>query len=286
LIIHSKGPEALAGLIRRLGIRAGPVWVKVNWTAPAPGMFTSPAVLEEVLDALPRPVVLLEGHSVGRLLVRIADLPEDEEGFRAAVREGDRAFLKRTGLEEIVNRPDVGYLNVTESYWSGDVVSPADVQARVQTRFGDLHYENLTGVVPDALYRGARRGTLVNLARMKVPDQDSGDWSLALKNMFGLIPDPYRIRYHREGLAEAIIDINRVYRALFQVVDIVEGLESVVVYSEEGAYRAPWGHYDLMDAPRLLAFGENPVDLEKEIAAHFGRDLTGRRLLQLGAEIF
>ncbi len=276
----------LAGIIHDLGLHAGPIWIKVNWTSPHEGMFTTPSILREFLAALPRPVVLVEGHSVGRLLVRIADLPDDDDLFREAVREGDRAFLRSTGMDELLEEPGIGYVNATEQVWAGDVASPGDVAAAVESRFGKLHFEELAGVVPAVLYRGRPQVTLINLARMKVPAEDSGDWSLALKNMFGLIPDPYRIRYHREGLAEAIFDINRVYRSLFKVVDFVEGLDSVVVYSDDGEFKAPWGRYDIVRGGRLLAYGAEPADLELEVAAHFGRDLSGRRLMQLARGIF
>ena len=278
--------EKLVSVLRGLGITKGPVWIKVNWTSPHIGMYTSPAVLEDVLSALPRPVVLLEGHSVGRLQVKIADLPEDEEGFRGAVRDGDRAFLEDTGMQRILAMPGVGYVNATESVWAGDVAPAGDVATGVESRFGPLVFEELAAVIPRSLYDARPDVTLINLARMKVPKEDDGDWSLALKNMFGLIPDPYRIRYHREGLAEAIFDINRVYRSAFDVVDIVEGFESVVVYSGNGEHKAPWGRYDLEENAGLLAFGREPVALELEIARHFGRDLRERRLIQLATEVF
>lgn len=278
--------ERLAGIIRDLGITSGPVWIKVNWTSPHRGMYTTPEVLESLLEVLPRPVVIAEGHSVGRLLVKLKDLPEDEDLVREAVREGDRAFIGRTNMGRILDMTGVGYFNVTEAVWAGEIAPPGVVEQAVTGRFGSLKFAELASVVPRALYAVRPEVTLINLARMKVPASDDGDWSLALKNMFGLIPDPYRIEYHRRGLADAIFDINRVYRSLFRVVDIVEGLQSVVVYSDEGELEAPWGRYDLLEDSGLLAWGSEPVTLEREITAHFGRDLSKRRLTRLAEGVF
>lgn len=52
---------------------------------------------------------------------------------------------------------------------------------------------------------------LISFAKLK-----SGTWSL--KNLFGLIPDPIRSRWHGpdgELLGRSIVDIAAVYRALF-----------------------------------------------------------------------
>ncbi|MFP4200659.1 MAG: DUF362 domain-containing protein [Clostridia bacterium] len=280
------GHERLAQIIAELGIGSGPIWIKVNWTSPHRGMYTTPEVLESLLSVLPRTVIIAEGHSVGRLLIPLKDLPEDESAAREVVREGDRAFLNSTNMERILDMTGVGYFNVTEAVWAGEIAPPGVVERAVKQRFGALEFPELLSVVPRALYRAHANVTLINLARMKVPKYDDGDWSLALKNMFGLIPDPYRIEYHRRGLAEAIFDINRVYRSLFRVVDIVEGLESVVVYSDDGELKAPWGRYDLREDTGLLAWGEEPAALEREIAAHFGRDLSKRRLTQLAEGAF
>ncbi len=276
----------MGGVLRRAGVAGGPVWIKVNWTSAGRGMFTEPAVLEAFLSVLPRPVMVAESYTPGRIEGLVGDLPSDEDGYMEAMRAADRRFLEATHMNSVLETAGVGYFNLSEAVWSGEVAPAEVVRAVVEERFGPVVFPELYGFVPRILYERRGELTLLNLARMKVPSADSGDWSLAFKNMFGLIPTPDRRGYHRQDLAAAILDVNRIYRALFRVVDVVEGLNSVVVYDEDGPYRAPWGRYDLREGERLLAYGPHPVALELEIGAHFGRDLSGRTLISRAREVF
>ncbi|MFO8061046.1 MAG: DUF362 domain-containing protein [Bacillota bacterium] len=276
----------IGGVLRRAGVGDGPVWIKVNWTSAGPGMFTEAEVLEEFLSVLPRPVMVAESYTPGRIRGSVDDLPDDEPAYMEAMRAADRRFLEQTKMTPVLEAAGVGYFNLSEAVWAGEVAPAESVRVAVEERLGPMTFPELCGLVPRALYDQRAHLTLINLARMKVPAADSGDWSLALKNMFGLIPTPDRRGYHRRGLAAAILVVNRIYRSLFRVVDVVEGISSVVVYDDDGPHRAPWGRYSLLEGQGLVAHGPDPVALELEIAAHFGRDLSGRTLIRGARDVF
>jgi len=270
----------LGQLLDKIVGRQVPIWIKVNWTSPHEGMYTDPQVIREFLGALSRPVLLLESYSVGRIEGPIKELPEDEDEYINAHREADRKFLTSTGYKEIMDMTGVGYLNVTEATASSEIAPTDEVKEIVESQFEPVRFTELYSQIPRALYSQRKKGVLVNLARMKIPASDGDDWSLAFKNMFGLIPLPNRMPYHERSLVDAILDINTIYRSLFRVVDFIEGLQNVVVYGDDGEHRVPWGNYDLQKNKRLLAFGEDPTELELEIADYFGRDLSDRTLIK------
>ncbi len=272
--------EDLSGVLGELGVGEGPIWIKINLTSPAEGMYTHPEVLKEFFAVLSRPVVLLESYAVGRGRGPVADLPQDEGAYLQALRNEERDYLRAAGLDEILDMTGVGLLNLTEVCAAGEAATRADVQPIVEEAAGPVRFEEFYDAVPRSLFAQRHKGILLNLARMKVPATDRGDWSLALKNMFGLVPLPDRMPYHDAGLVDALLDINSVYRSLFHVVDIIEGLRSVVVYSGDGQHDVPWGRYDLVQDRRLLAWGNDPVSLELETARHFGRDLSERSLIR------
>lgn len=281
-IVSVSDSHDLSRLLEKAGVRPGPVWIKVNWTSPHRGMYTEAPVLDGFLKVLSRPVLVTESYTVARYEGAIADLPEDEDAYMEVMRRADRAFQRRTGMKDVLDTATgVGYFNVTEAVHRGDTAPEGAVREAVSARYGEdaVGFPELYGQVPRALWEARDRVTLLNLARMKVPARDSGDWSMAMKNMFGMIALPDRRYYHREDLSGAILSINVIYRSLFNVVDLVEGLNSVVVYDDDGDHRAPWGRYSLREGENLAAWGGDPVSLELEVASHFGIDLSGRDLI-------
>jgi uncharacterized protein (DUF362 family) len=89
--------------------------------------------------------------------------------------------------------------------------------------------------------------------------------NLAMKNMFGLIPDPVRFKYHgRYGdlLDISTVDINKIYHAIFPVVGIVEAFPSAIVYHPHGSINARWGNYDLIDDCNFLIYSDSLIELD------------------------
>jgi len=271
--------------VKEVGLTHGPIWLKVNWTSNAPGMFTDVPTLKTFLRVLPRPLIILEGHAVARVHSYITGDLRTESEKRRAIREGDGCFLRDTGLDLLLAEEGVQYMNVTEAVWKGETVPSDMVRQAVESAGEPLEFPELYDYVPAWMYAGRNEGTLVNLARLKLPDDSAGAWSLALKNMFGLIPDPNRQKYHTD-LPGAILDINRLYSTLFKCVHLVEGWHSVVVHRKEGEREVSWGRYDLLAGERFVAWGQNPVQLDLEVAAVYGLDLSGRTLIERGRRFF
>ncbi len=286
-VIKVSDCEDLAKILQKAGLDDKPVWIKVNWTSPDRGMFTEPATLKRILSVISRPVTLLESYSIGRVNGPLDELPDNEQDYIQAMRNADRRFLKTTGIDEILKMPSVSYFNLTEAINAGEAAPAHEVKEIVTSAVEHpINFPELYNHVPQNMYRHRGKVTLLNLARMKVPAVNSGDWSLVLKNMFGLITTPDRRKFHKQDLVGAILDINCIYRSLFNVVDVVEALNSAVIYGYDGQYKAPWGNYDLYTDETLVAYDTNPVLLELAVAEYFDKDLSDRTLIRRAKEIW
>lgn len=269
----------LAELFRAVGVAAGPVLVKPNWFSAYPGQFTDAATLALVCDAIAGPKVVVEGHAAMR--------NDGSRRITAAtgranwdwLREQEAAYFRRFGLDEVLARDDVTYINVTDEVWSGRVEDEAAVRAALAGR--PLAFDELYGVMPSRLlaWRGA---PLISLARIKIPSAAEGAFafSLSLKNMFGLIPEPDRNAYHPR-LPEAVVDVHLLYGAFFRVVGVCEGLFHVVKVKAEGRYDTAWGdRYDDLEGLGVAVAGAKPAEADALAAALFGVDLSARALME------
>jgi len=80
-----------------------------------------------------------------------------------------------------------------------------------------------------------------------------------MKNVFGLIPDPLRSRWHGpndEWLGRSIVDVNKVYAALFRVYGICEALHYATLSDPEGDVKVPWGSYSVAENFGVLSLVE------------------------------
>jgi sirohydrochlorin ferrochelatase len=194
------------------------VLVKVTWHGYAAGTYTDPAALDLLLRALPTPAIILEGHTSSRNLGDAQfDWETEARANRAWIRQQDAEYLRRTGLAEVMTRHKAQYVNVTEACWDGD-----PVPKRLRE------------------YAGC---PLISYAKMKGPTR------LGISNLFGLIPEPLRSRWHGPNItyfARVCCDLAKQYGALFPLYGIVEGLYAAVRWNRQGLYRSRWGNYDLI----------------------------------------
>lgn len=281
------GPGDLRQLLAAAvgGMDAPDFIVKVNWFSPHPGNYTGAVALDRLLAALPGPATVVEGHSSGRTDGSRWLGPGQAAGAaRDWLREQEREFLRATGLRAVLDRHGAAYLNVTEEAWAGRTVDAGEVARAVG---GPLVHPELLGCVPQALYERRERSSFINFARLKLPAAGGdGAYSLGLKNLFGLIPEPDRTAYHGD-LPTSILDIGRVYHALFTIVTVCEGLENGILFRTGGAYKAPWGDYDLLTGAGPLAIaGANPLEVDAVAAAIFGVTLEDRTLFREAARFF
>lgn len=275
---------ALVGeIMRRLGAAEGPVLLKVNWFSNLPGQFTDADTLDLFCDAVGGEKIIIEGHACLRNDGSREVTPENARESWDWMREQEAKYFAVHGLDRILARDDVRYVNITDEVWAGKTVPAEEIRAALAGK--TLVFDELYDILPACLmaYKGR---PLVSLARIKVPAPAGDDaFSLSLKNMFGLIPDPDRDAYHPR-LPEAVTDVHLLYGAYFPIMGICEGISHAVRGNNvDGKYEAPWGEcYDDLGALGVMTAGANPAAADAFTAALFGVDVTGRTLMKLAEQ--
>ncbi len=272
--------ESIADL-RRLFVEVGldgeRIVVKPNWFSLHPGNYTDARILDLTLAALPGHAVVVEAYTGMRHDGSLRITARNGRRHWDRLRQQDAWFLATTGIGDVLARHGAEYVNVTEAVWSGQVAPAVDVAARVEARYGAIDQPELYGYVPQRLFDLAGC-MLLSLARFKPP------WSLSLKNLFGLIPDPFRDRWHGAGdrdLGRSIVNIATVYHALFPAVGLVETLAPFALYGAGGQYHTPWGDYDLRPAAGIVFCGRSLPAVDAAAARAFGADPAKLEYLQL-----
>jgi len=260
--------------------------VKPNWISPHPGNFTDAEILAWLLRSLDGEKVVIEGYSCNRNDGTKSITPKNDRINWSWIKKQDELFLEKTGINTVLSETDTSYVNVTEEVWQGRIVSPENTRKIVEAKYAAVRREELYSSVPSILYE-MRGSTLISFARIKGV---KGNFpSLSLKNMFGLIPDPARDRWHGRRdckLSQSIVDINKVYGALFNVVGLNEGVRSAVHSHQNGRYETPWGRYDLVENLGVVVFGNSLVDLDAVTCGLIGVEPDSVLYLRLASEVF
>jgi hypothetical protein len=246
-----------------------PFIVKPNWINDELAHYTDPLVLEWLLRKLLKigEIVVVEAYSARN------QLAEDEPGEEKIdkYRRTDKEYLKRLGIERIFEDLGVKYINIDEEILSDDIADPRTVKTITETAFGPVENGELYTFVPKALY-DLRGGTFISLAKFKLT------FSMATKNLFGLIPDLAqpggRGFYHGKKdikLPRNIIDIYKIYCSVFNVVGIVEGIRSMTSAIDKGPHHSMFGYdYDVRENLGLVYFGTDPLWLDAFIGSQCG----------------
>ena len=242
VVADVRNAEELRAILPEKVLDAETTFVKVTWHGYATGTYTDPVALDALLAAIPGRVVLLEGHTSSRNTTARVDWDWETEAreHRAWIREQENEYLERTGLNEVIRRRKATYLNITEEFWDGRCGAPDGVSP-------DAEFPELTAFVPNVLseYAGA---PLISFARFKGPTR------LSLANLFGLIPEPLRARWHGPNityLARVCCALANLYGSLFDLYGVVESINGAVRWDRRGLYRSRWGNYDVVPAPGL-----------------------------------
>ena len=90
--------------------------------------------------------------------------------------------------------------------------------------------------------------------------------SYTMKNLFGMIPDPLRPYWHGNNhstIVQSIIDVNKVYHSLFNIIGICEALFTLPFIHPEGKYEGIYsGKYNISEGSGFVAIGRNLAALD------------------------
>jgi uncharacterized protein (DUF362 family) len=167
------------------------VLIKVNFITDRTwdtGATTDPIVVEAIikrLEDLPLKVYVVESD--------------------ATMTNADKAF-EATGMKDMCSRNGVEWLNLR---YVKDKVTLAVPNCEV--------LKSIT--VPRLVTESA----VISAAKLKT-HSDTGV-TLGMKNMFGLLPDKFKGKYHLKGISKVVVDINTVLRPALTVIDGFVGME-------------------------------------------------------------
>ncbi|HUJ84879.1 MAG TPA: DUF362 domain-containing protein [Candidatus Acidoferrales bacterium] len=138
---------------------------------------------------------------VEAIILRLKEL--DVETFvvesDATITNADKAY-ESTGMKEMCERNSVKFINLR--YEKDKVKLPIPSCETL---------ENIT--VPRIVMESA----VISAAKMKT--HMSTKVTLGMKNMFGLIPDKFKGKYHMNGISKVVVDINTVIKPVLTVID-------------------------------------------------------------------
>jgi len=278
--------------------------VKPNWFSPHPANFTDVETLRVLLEALDGQIVVTEAYSMERQDGNMKFTVDGEEvdwkwimkhpnwdwikkkARWDEMRKQDRWFLDKFGFSDLFSEYGVDYINVTEEVWQGRTADVRKIKKAVETRFTPVLKEELYKNIPQRLYE-LRGATFISFGKVK--GIRGAFPSLTMKNLFGLIPDPLRSWWHGpndEWLSRSIVDINKIYAALFKVYGICEALRYATVSDLKGKVKVPWGSYNIAKNLRVLTFGRNLVSLDAILCGLIGVDPEKVSYIKLGEEVF
>jgi len=182
------------------------VLIKPNVASPSPsgsGNITDARVTEAVtrmvLETNPERVVIGEGSSVGY------DFPGRRDTMHSLEASGTAEVARRLGVE----------------------LADLNRDSRVEVEVEDAYVMSAFAVARTAYEADA----IICLPVVKTHIRTG--ITCALKNMKGVLPGDEKKRTHQMGLDRAIVDLNRVMRPDFAVVDAIVGMQGTHTYPQD-----------------------------------------------------
>ncbi len=167
------------------------VLIKVNFITDKTwdtGATTDPIVVEAIikkLEDLPVKVYVVESD--------------------ATITNADKAF-EATGMKDMCSRNGVEWLNLRH------------VEDRVK-----LDVPNGEVLKSITVPRLVTESAVISAAKLKTHVNTTV--TLGMKNMFGLLPDKFKAKYHMKGISKVVVDINTVLKQALTVIDGFVGME-------------------------------------------------------------
>ena len=144
---------------------------------------------------------------VEAIILKLKDLPVKVYVAEsdATMTNADKAF-EATGMKEMCLRNGVEWLNLRY------------IKDKVKLNVPDCEtLHNIT--VPRLVTESA----IISAAKLKT--HASATVTLGMKNLFGLLPDKFKAKYHAKDISKVIVDINTVIKPKFTVIDGFVGME-------------------------------------------------------------
>ena len=278
ILEQSRDPSIYEKVVSELKLKP-PVIIKPNWGTI--NNFTEAAVLDGMLSAINGEAMVVESYGWARTEDAL-----NGKGIgsvkRGDLKKSDEWFLKYSGIGDVLQKHGVEYLNVTEEVWAKRVVEPGVVK-KMAEKYPPVLFEEMYARVPEKLFE-LRGGTFLSLAKYRL-NHEPIVVSLSLKNLFGMIPGPGRRKYHGDGdcyLAQSIVDMNKVYRSIFDVKGMVDGVLTASMGKTEAEAIRPQTAKD----KGILLGSVDCVALDATVAALEGRDPGKIGYLKVAAETF
>jgi len=125
----------------------------------------------------------------------------------SSLTSADKAY-RVTGLDKVCEQNHVKFINLRRE----------EAKVRLEIPDGEV-LKHI--VVPRIILDAA----VVSLAKLKTHNETGV--TLGMKNMFGLLPDKLKFRYHLKDINKVIVDINTVLRSRLTVIDGFYALEGI-----------------------------------------------------------
>ena len=289
-IAKVKNSKELRQLLDDPWFESETIIIKPNWVSTEPADFTDARTMRMLFEALDSRIVVTESHmllrsmnlypggksfTVGGKEVNwkwllkgdgwkwLIENPDwqwfKEDGHWEQIKEEEKFFLDKYGFTDLFKEFDVTFINVTEEVWNNRISDPDDVKRSVEARFKPVQFEKLYGMIPRQLFE-LRGSTFISLAKLK------SYASFTMKNLFGMIPDPLRPRWHGVNNLTStrnIVDVNKIYHSLFNVYGICEALFETAVPHPEGKHQGFYtGKYNVIEGPGVVVMGRDLVSLD------------------------
>jgi len=144
---------------------------------------------------------------VEAIIKKLAHLPVEIKVVEsdASITNATRAYEK-TGMKEMCEHNGIEFINLR--YVKDTVKIPIP---------NGLTLSSIT--VP----RIVQESAIVSAAKLKT--HSATKVTLGMKNMFGLLPDKFKFKYHVNGISKVIVDINSVIKPTLTVIDGFVGME-------------------------------------------------------------
>jgi uncharacterized protein (DUF362 family) len=181
----------LAGGFRDIAERYRRALIKVDFISTKTyetGVTTDPLVVEGLI------------HEARKVFDEVLVVESD-----ASMTDADKA-CEITGMREVCDRNEITFLNLRRE--------------KDRIKLSIPNAETLKEIkVPKIVVESA----VINAAKLKTHNVTGV--SLGLKNMFGLLPEKMKFKYHLRNISKVIVDINTVLKPQFTIIDGFYALE-------------------------------------------------------------